>query len=439
MRILTVVVCCAILICGFACTKSPTGPSIPFSHLTAEDVGAIDVVLHINVTPILRSSTPLRVSRDGHTIFTATAPIDTVVVDEGLLPKQTYTYQLTQLFNGTFVPTDAPLVVTTLDTTSHNFTWQMDTLGVGNSSILNDVVILSDSCAWAVGEMYLKDSTGSLDPFPYGAAHWNGHRWELMKLPSQAPQGYTSWLIPRGIFAFSANDIWIASGGVHQFDGTRVTRSFWINNFPGNPNPLLDPGQYPQKLWGTSSSDLYVVTSGGGIAHFDGSAWRKFESGTNVDINDIFGDTLSTGQIRILAAASNTFTAGEKKILSISSSGRVDTLSWSPQRRIHSIWFSSKSKLFIAGSGVFVGRNGTWDEVVQIPSYFSQSIRGIGANNVIVVGDFGFCAHFNGVSWRSYSEVNLSNGEFDAVSAKENFVVAVGQVGNRAVVLRGYR
>ncbi|MBI3006249.1 MAG: hypothetical protein HYY49_12660, partial [Ignavibacteriales bacterium] len=41
------------------------------------------------------------------------------------------------------------------DTTSHNFTWTIDTVGDGNSSVLYDVAIINDTLAYAVGEIYL--------------------------------------------------------------------------------------------------------------------------------------------------------------------------------------------------------------------------------------------------------------------------------------------
>ena len=47
------------------------------------------------------------------------------------------------------------------DTTSHSFNFTQYTIGgSGSSSYFKDVAIISDSLAYAVGEVYLNDSTG---------------------------------------------------------------------------------------------------------------------------------------------------------------------------------------------------------------------------------------------------------------------------------------
>ena len=44
------------------------------------------------------------------------------------------------------------------------------------------------------------------------------------------------------------------------------------------------------KIWGSSSNDLYVVGNNGKIAHYNGTSWQRIESGTTLNINDIWGD-----------------------------------------------------------------------------------------------------------------------------------------------------
>jgi len=53
-----------------------------------------------------------------------------------------------------------------LDTTSHNFTWTLQRLGGASGSVLYDVAIINDTLTYAVGEMYLNDSTGQIDLHP---------------------------------------------------------------------------------------------------------------------------------------------------------------------------------------------------------------------------------------------------------------------------------
>ena len=84
------------------------------------------------------------------------------------------------LSNHTDIQSEA-VTVTTMDTTSHNFTWQTFTFGgQGGSSTLFDVAIINENDIWAVGEMYVYDSTGA--PVLYNAVHWDGSKWELKRI-----------------------------------------------------------------------------------------------------------------------------------------------------------------------------------------------------------------------------------------------------------------
>jgi len=68
-----------------------------------------------------------------------------------------------------------------------------------------------------------------------------------------------------------------------------------------------------------------------------------------------------------------------------------------------------------------------------------RRVRGSGLNDVIVVGDFGNFLHYNGLAWRNLHNQTSMQGVFTSVDVKDNLVVAVGFVGNRAIALRGYR
>ena len=69
------------------------------------------------------------------------------------------------------------------DTTSHSFTWQTFEFGDDGASpsSLKDVAIINDSDIWAVGSIYLNDSTGQPDYTAYNAVHWDGNKWELKR------------------------------------------------------------------------------------------------------------------------------------------------------------------------------------------------------------------------------------------------------------------
>jgi hypothetical protein len=142
------------------CNNKPTPPDdgnhyVQSITLTVEDVGVTDAWLRVKFvdTTVNRK---FKLVRDGQTVLSALCSSrDTVVFDENLLPNHTYCYKALRLVD-TVVVDSAVLAVPTMDTTSHNFTWEIDTLGDGNSSVLRDVCIINDTCVWAVGEIYKK-------------------------------------------------------------------------------------------------------------------------------------------------------------------------------------------------------------------------------------------------------------------------------------------
>lgn len=331
-------------------------------------------------------------------------------------------------FNGNALP----------DTTSHDFTWQIDVLGDGEASYLRDASIIDENNVWAVGSIYFKDSTGQFIYPAFGAAHWNGAKWEFKRLPAQAP-GYTTYLTPNGIFAFAPDDIWFAHGGVHHYDGRQI-RSFWVNSFPGNANAILDSGQFIDKIWGTSSSNLWAVGTRGAIIHFDGTAWQKLESGTTQDIQDIWGIVdENTKEQKILCPVSNKYHGGEKRVLQILPNNQVVDFDWTPQRVAYSIWFLENTPIYACGGAFFRYENKQWIKVTALPNIFQNRVRGNNQNDVFVVGDFGVFAHYNGKSWKVYDSLSLPQGNYEGLAVKDNLVVAVGWNGDRAVVVRGKR
>ncbi len=275
---------------------------------------------------------------------------DTMLYVDSLLPNKTYNIHTSfQPINQTNVKSNE-VSVTTLDTTSHNFTWQSWTfggeLGAG-SSYLNDAAIIDENNIWAVGAIYLKDSLGNPDPNAYNAVHWNGSDWELKRIMfyticgQQSRSSYPA----KSIFAFNDNDILIA------LDGSQIVK---IENGIQTQILCLPWSFSINKIWGTSSEDLYVVGNGGNIAHYDGISWQKIASGTNADIQDIWGINNDSSNPLILCAASNVAELSEHKLLKITTINKIDTIPWATDRRIHSIWFNSYNKLYASGGGVFI-------------------------------------------------------------------------------------
>jgi len=166
-----------------------------------------------------------------------------------------------------------------MDTTSHNFIWEIDTLGV-YGSYLKDVTIVNENDIWVVGEIIMldPDSTNGTGYKSYNAAHWDGNEWELIQIQ---PQGYVQPL--HSIFIVDENDIWFGRGSLPI-------------HYNGSYFDMLTPADdgYPggfliTAIWGTSSDNIYFVGGSGSIVHYDGSSFELIESGTDVNLIDIDG------------------------------------------------------------------------------------------------------------------------------------------------------
>ncbi len=391
-------------------------------------VSAKDTILPANV----------KIKRDGKEVMSFYQTIkDTTIVDTGLKAGKTYTYQPTVNVSGK-EETGKQIQVSTLDTTSSNFTWKTYTFGEHSSSTLNDVAIINDNDIWAVGEIYMNDSTGNPDPHAYNAVHWDGEKWELKRISVMYHDNLITTPL-EGIFAFSKNDIWVTNG------------------FPihGNGNTwemyqLQDMGLSVSisKAWGKNSNDIYFVGRIGSIAHYDGTSWEKIESGTNLDIIDIWGDKNPfTGKTEIICGASNQIPRLESDIFRIKSDKTTEEMSQIGLGQSYApVYFKAGIRYYLVGDGLY---EKTYKDTAKwvnlnfnrkITSNFMEAIRGDGLNDIIVVGAFGEVIHYNGMTWRSLkNEETTINGLYLSVKIKGNQMVAVGFDENKAVILVGKR
>ncbi|AFH48704.1 Hypothetical protein IALB_0993 [Ignavibacterium album JCM 16511] len=352
---------------------------------------------------------------------------DTLLYVDSLLPNQTYKFNsIIQSSNQQIITSSNELTVTTMDTTSHDFTWQTWTFGQHSSSTLYDVAIIDENNIWAVGEIYMLDSLGRPDPNAYNAVHWDGTKWELKRIYFYTFCGQQSMgsYPAKSIFAFGSNDIWIGMDGsqIVRFDGQSQSQ------------PICTPVSI-NKLWGSSSSDLYAVGNNGNIAHWDGVKWRKIESGTYLNIYDIYSDN---GEI-ICIASDKSLSSG-KKILSIryGITSEIDNTGLSSN--LSSIWFKSQKKYYIVGAGIYFSNNlnkTNWKRTDYQSTRYSEKIRGTNFNDIFIVGSYNQVLHFNGFSWYEYTEYEF--GENLSVDIKNNMVVMVGWENDSARIIMGKR
>lgn len=322
----------------------------------------------------------------------------------------------------------------TPDSTSHEFTWQLDTLGDGNSSILYDVAVINDTLAYAVGELYLKDSTGKFDPLPYNAAKWDGKKWRLQRVTVNFRGNFITPPL-YGIFAFSSTQIWLVGGLAICGDGQTWT-PYDVRMITG-----FDTLSFTE-CWGNNYSQMYFSGLHGSLVHYNGTTWQKIESGTTLDIQDIWGSkNTQTGETEILAVASYGSFGEGKKLLSIKNNS-VTSLSDSglPSFGLGGIWFETNKKYYITAGGIHTKTSAIstvpWDTLKNISNYSLGAIRGTEVNNIIATGDFGECVHYNGKTWRNYPEIMI-DGFYSNISMKNKAAALCGSLSAKAVVIIG--
>jgi hypothetical protein len=400
--------------------------------LSVEDVSCTEAWVELTSTNLQIPAT-LNLLKDDNLIKTINLQTaDTLLYLDSLLPNKTYNFQLTSILNPV---SSNELSITTMDTTSHNFTWETFEFGTIGSSVLYDVAIIDENNIWAVGEIMIADTSENGYTI-YNAVHWDGIEWSLKRIMfyTICGQQHQNAYPAASILAFSENEIWIAMKGsqIARIEGTTQIATYCI---PVSVN----------KLWGISSLNLYAVGNNGNIAHYNGIQWTKIESGTTLNINDIWGDfNNKTGEWEILAVASDFGTSLEKEILQIKNNVVTKHQLSSQMWPLKAVWFVPNKQYYVAGAGVYQKRFLTdtqWkNEATDITTYSTTAIRGNDVNDVIGVGAFGDIIHFNGIVWKNdYTEPLLGYGTYGSVEIKNNLLIAVGDNYNQGVILKGKR
>ncbi len=411
--------------------------------LTFEDASCTEAWLNLKLDNITLPTKVNIVKNDTTIITTNINSNDTTLFIEHLLPSQNYTFYSTikQLNNEAINSNKA--TVTTMDTTSHNFTWQTFTFGgVNGSSYLKDVAIINENNIWAVGEIHTaetdqwnEDSTKWVQP--YNAVHWDGNEWELKRILVDF-RGKPILLGLYNIFAFSDNEIWLVGEGSPIYGDGENWKLYQLWDL----GILDDNDGGVNSIWGTSINNLYFVGSKGTIVHYNGSSWTKIESGTEKNIYGIYGDfNPLTNKYEILAVASNRLSnTKEVDILRINNYTSEKIATTPIAQPLLSLWFKPNKKYYLVGSGIYAKNSlieNKWKILPwNISNYFKYCIVAQNMNDIIIAGAFNEVLHFNGVAWKSYrgTELPYESGRLLGANYKNNIICIVGQHGREGVL-----
>ena len=226
-----------------------------------------------------------------------------------------------------------------------------------------------------------------------------------------------------------------------HWDGVKWTFYGSTRGYPG--------GFYINRIFGTSSSNLFIVGTGGNIVYFNGSSWTKMTSNTTVDLQDIWG----LDATHIWATGTNV-SDGHCVVLQSNGTGWstiYDSNTQAPQSQygFSCLWTDSQNQLWLAGGSPLrklILSTMTFTEIITGQGYVSYSVRGILQNDIFISGQASECAHYNGSSWDLYPELQNLNGRyawFYSVHPTKDFVVIGGiyltALNGFPVVIRGYR
>ena len=321
-------------------------------------------------------------------------------------------------------------------TTSHGFSFRTFTLGNG-PSIVNDVAIINDTMAIAVGFINKNDSLGRRVEPPFNIARWDGRTWTLDSIGVKYPDGFYDVEEMSSILAFSEKDIIVSTGGkLFHWDGKKWTL-FW------DLMAQVGPIGSAFKLWGRSSKDFYAIGKGS-IIHWNGSGWQKLDSHTTMTMQDIWGEQnprTGADEVYCLACEQDSFLG--KKVIKIEGllTSEMDTTGLSPL--LAGIWCVPGKKYYIVGSSVFwksdIRSSESWTKQKpgEIIQYYGEAIRGTAWNDIFITGGYGGLSHFNGKTWTTYSMKPII--AFWRLAFKGNMVIAVGNYGQIGGIAVGTR
>ena len=399
-----------------------TEPPINGKEITlkVEDVSCTEAWITLKTTTLQLPAT-VTLKQDNQTRSTINLiKADTLLYIDSLLPNTTYKFQVSSIQNQV---SSNEVTTTTMDTTSHNITWQIFTFGEHQHSRLNDVAIIDANNIWVAGEIYLLDSAGQADSQPYGVALWNGQRWELKKLfyNTSIP------VIPRGILVISPNEIYLASGSIFYWDGISSTTQLVYSRLNlSNPNGTIE------KLWASSGSVVYGVGKVGSMVYYNEHSWQQIESGTDVNLYDVWGSNDGTiwtcgysndyGTTALLRYSGQSW----ETVYEGSSNNQNNGYYIGP---ISGVWGTGGIRIYMMNwSGLYIQANSNklfLEKEIAKFSGVGNGIDGTDDNNIFVCGE-GFVGHWNGVSYTEYPELYRDHRTFYSVSVKGKTVCAGG-------------
>lgn len=325
------------------------------------------------------------------------------------------------------------------DTTSHNFVWEIDTLGINGfvGSRLMDVSIIDENNIWAVGEIIISDDIQER----CNVAHWDGSTWQLLRVTAPPYNVYSD---QDCIFTFAHDNIWIGVTEPLHWDGSN-----WETFHSTYPHGM----GWMNAIWGSSPSDIYFIHDQGNVVFYNGEDFTSTPTGTTIRLRDIAGSPYSE-KVFIVGWDDS----GENIALEGNNEGWSEIYYNENYNPTDSTYGRLSSVDVIADTAYFSTVAGLWkynyitEQSILIPASdinFDDKryidIAHNSSNDIMFLSAWYTFNHFNGSTWELDEFVLDMFGEWSvygrAIDMMDDFVVAVGKDYNTgyAVIARGYR
>ncbi|MGE5351125.1 MAG: hypothetical protein ACM3P0_03525 [Acidobacteriota bacterium] len=415
----------------FGCESSTMPPAALQFTLSAENVSCTDVWLKISLNDV--SLPKLLFMRDSESDAYNVHHIsskDTIFHFRGLIPGREYTYWYYVGDNQALSKEDMKnssniLTIRTLDTTSYNFTWKVDSIGTTQSQ-LNGIWGSSSNDVWAVGRFY-----NGHYPISH-IAHYNGNGW-TQNFPSLFAPGLRGGFL-NGIYGLSKDKMWVVGEGLSTipFPTRDTTWAFaaywnkdkWVDISPKSFNVRLSA------VWAYDENNVWAVGPSGSILYYNGVTWTEQYNNSGYMLYDIQG----TDPKHLYAAgADNSYTKGILLKFTGTDWQRVHPSYYDAHGPFHSVWMESEKSIWVAGIGMIIHGDGSDgdDWVYYHVNSGLRKIRGLSANDFFAGGYDGAIGHFNGKTLNINTDIHTDQQEFrtDDILVFQDKVFFAGQGG----------
>jgi len=329
-----------------------------------------------------------------------------------------------------------------MDTTSHEFTWFIDTIGLG-ALHLDDISAVAENDVWIAG-YFTSDEIPGYDETRANAAHWDGEKWNIHRItePRWGFAGLTS------VCAIASDHVLFGANALILWDGETSTGFGSEEGFPLGFGHIKD-------IWAASADEVYFIGDEGKIGVFNGVNFELMHVPTEIDLKRIDGyKDPSSGLTKLWVTAFQYPSRGAM----LHYDGTTWVRLWNETTPFYpNPAYVQPGAVFVPDEAFLVvdvgGTQGVGNTLVAHHSIndfnrfdityiedrgFIRDISGNAINDYFMVGDLSTLVHYNGSTYRTYYDIPL-NDEVDIYAASQigNVVFAVSVYS--AHVYRGIR